>query len=252
MTTRREVLALIPARGGSKSIPRKNLLMLAGKPLIAYSIEQALASRQVTRTIVSTDDPEIAEVARACGAEVPFMRPPEFAEDLSPDVDVFRHALTTLRDSEAYSCECVVHLRPTGPVRQVARIDEAIEMFLRTADADSLRSVTSPAQSPYKMWRVADGLLEPLVRVEGQAEAHSLPRQMLPDVFWQNGYVDIVRPRVVLDLGMMAGHRILPFIVHEPVLELDYPENIPLIEAALRRLQAGTWRDAPSGMRHPV
>jgi N-acylneuraminate cytidylyltransferase len=167
-------------------------------------------------------------------------------------VEVFRHALTTLRDSESYSCECVVHLRPTGPVRQVSRIDEAIDLFLSRPDADSLRSVTSPAQSPYKMWCVADGLLEPLVRVEGQAEAHSLPRQALPAVFWQNGYVDIVRPRVVLDLGMMAGHRILPFIVHEPVLELDYPENIPLVEDALRRQQAGAWRDEPSGVRHPV
>ena len=115
----REIMALIPARGGSKSIPRKNLMMIAGKPLIAYSIEHALQSRYVTRTIVSTDDPEIADVARGLGAEVPFLRPSEFAQDLSPDIDVFRHALTWLRDRQGYQCELVVHLRPTGPVRRV-------------------------------------------------------------------------------------------------------------------------------------
>src|SRR4249919_39335 len=111
------ILALIPARGGSKSIPRKNLLPIAGKPLIAYSIEHALMSQHVTRTVVSTDDPEIASVARACGAEVPFMRPAEFAQDLSTDLEVFRHALTWLREHERYECGLVVHLRPTGPVR---------------------------------------------------------------------------------------------------------------------------------------
>jgi CMP-N,N'-diacetyllegionaminic acid synthase len=252
MTSRPEVLALIPARGGSKGIPRKNLLRIAGKPLIAYSIEQALASRHITRTIVSTDDPEIAEGAREYGAEVPFMRPAEFAQDGSTDLEVFRHALVTLHTSESYACECVVHLRPTGPVRQVARIDEAIEIFLRTPDADSLRSVTSPAQTPYKMWRVEAGYLQPLLAVEGEPEAHSMPRQSLPEVFWQNGYVDIIRPRVILELGMMSGHKILPFVVNEPVLELDYPEDIPLVETALRRLHDGTGRDRPAGSRHPA
>src|SRR2546429_2557815 len=90
------VLALIPARGGSKGIPRKNVMVLAGKPLIAYAIEQARISRRITRVLVSTDDEEIAEVARRYGAEVPFIRPAEYAEDLSPDIDVFRHALQWL------------------------------------------------------------------------------------------------------------------------------------------------------------
>jgi CMP-N,N'-diacetyllegionaminic acid synthase len=233
MTTRPDVLALIPARGGSKSIPRKNLVPIAGRPLIAYSIAHALASRHITRVIVSTDDEEIAAVARAHGAEVPFMRPVELAGDLSTDFDVFQHVLATLRDTEQYGCECVVHLRPTGPVRQVARIDEAIELFLQHPDADSLRSVTWPGQTPYKMWRERDGYLEPLLHVAGVREPYCQPRQQLPEVFWQNGYVDIVRPRAILDMGLMCGRRILPFVMHEPVLELDYPEDIPAIEAAL-------------------
>jgi CMP-N,N'-diacetyllegionaminic acid synthase len=248
---RPEVLALIPARGGSKGIPRKNLLMVAGKPLIAYSIEHALASRHVTRTIVSTDDPDIARVARDHGAEVPFMRPAKYASDTATDLEVFRHALGALRDSEGYACELVVHLRPTGPVRQVARIDEAIARLLADPAADSLRSVTSPAQTPYKMWRVNGGYLEALLTIDGAAEPYCQPRQSLPEVFWQNGYIDIVRSRVVLEQGLMCGHRILPFVIDEPVLELDYPEHVAAVESALMRLSAGEPPSVPP-KRHPV
>lgn len=247
-----EILALIPARGGSKGIPRKNLVMLGGRPLIAYSIEQALASRYITRTIVSTDDSEIAEVASCFGAEVPFMRPAEFAQDLSPDIDVFRHALTWLRDQETYACDLVVHLRPTGPVRRVELIDEAIEMILDHPRADSLRSVSWPEQTPYKMWQIVDGMLQSLLKVEGMAEPYCMPRQNLPEVYWQNGYVDIVRPNVVLELGMMCGHKILPFIIEEPVLEIDYEDNLPQVEAALQKLQLGQWPENRQVKRYPV
>ena len=236
---RREILALIPARGGSKGIPRKNIKVVAGKPLIAYSIEQALASRFITRTIVSTDDPEIAQVAREFGAKVPFMRPGEFAQDLSPDIDVFRHALKWLRDREGYVCDLVVHLRPTGPVRRVELIDQAIELILNNPEADSLRSVSTPIQTPYKMWKIAEGCLKPILSIDGITETYCLPRQSLPDVYWQNGYVDIVRPFVVLELGMMCGHRVIPFVVEEPMLEIDYEEDIPRVEAALLKLKAG-------------
>jgi N-acylneuraminate cytidylyltransferase len=249
---RPEVLALIPARGGSKSIPRKNLLMIAGKPLIAHTIEQALASRHITRTIVSTDDDEIAEVARRCGAEVPFMRPAAISRDESTDLEVFRHALATLRDG-GYACECVAHLRPTGPVRRVARIDEAIAALLRDEEADSLRSVSRPMQTPYKMWRVAGGRLEPLLGLVGVAEPYCLPRQALPEVFWQNGYIDVIRPRAILERGLMCGDRIIPFVMHEPALEIDYPENIPLVEAALIALRQGRLPDDDDAeTRHPV
>lgn len=248
---RPEVLALIPARGGSKGIPRKNLLMVAGKPLIAYSIEHALASAHVTRTVVSTDDAEIAQVARDYGAEVPFLRPAEHAHDAATDLEVFQHALTTLRDTEGYACECVVHLRPTGPVRRVARVDEAIARLLADPAADSLRSVTSPAQTPYKMWRVSGEYLEPLLAIDGTTEPYCQPRQSLPPVLWQNGYIDIVRSRVVLELGLMCGHRVLPFVMDEPVLELDYPEHIAAIDVALKQLRDG---DLPLSrpVRHPV
>ena len=251
MTRRPEILALIPARGGSKSIPRKNLLPLNGKPLLAYSIEQALASTLITRTVVSTDDQEIAGVARSSGADVPFMRPAEFAQDESTDLEVFRHALATLRDRDGYQCDAVVHLRPTGPVRRVSRIDEAIATFIDHPGADALRSVTTPLQTPYKMWSIDGDYLEPLLTIEGVREPYCLPRQGLPAVYWQNGYIDIIRPRVILEDGLMCGRRIIPFVMHEPILELDYPENIPAVEAALRALEQDRSDDAPL-IRHPA
>ena len=113
-----DVLALIPARGGSKAVPRKNLQVLFGKPLIAHSIAHAQRAGRVTRVIVSTDDEEIAATARTYGAEVPFMRPPELAEDATPDLPVFQHALEWLRQTEGFSPCAVVHLRPTYPIRR--------------------------------------------------------------------------------------------------------------------------------------
>ena len=250
---RPEILAIVPARGGSKSIPRKNLIPVGGKPLIAYSIEQARTSRLVTRAIVSTDDAEIAEVARAHGGEVPFLRPAEYAQDTSPDIDVFRHALQWLVDHEGYRPELVVHLRPTGPVRRVELIDQAIALMLEHPEADALRSVSAPIQTPYKMWRIEDGYLRPLLTVEGVTESYCAPRQSLPDVWWQNGYVDIIRPRSILELGLMCGHTVLPFVVDEPILEIDYADSLPLVEEALARLKTDEpRREIKDGKRFSV
>ncbi len=228
-----EILALIPARGGSKGIPRKNVIELAGKPLIAYSIEHALQSALVTRTIVSTDDDEIAAVSRAHGAEVPFMRPPEFARDLSTDFEVFEHVLTTLKQQEGYVPELVVQLRPTSPVRRVSVIDAAIQALLAQPEADSLKSLSPSKTSPYKLWVVDSRGASPLLELPGLPEAHSMPRQILPTVYAGNGYVDIIRPRAILEQGSMVGKTVLPFVLDEPIFDLDYPEQIAALEEAL-------------------
>lgn len=248
-----EVLALIPARGGSKSVPRKNLLQLAGKPLIAYSIGHAAAVASITRTVVSTDDAEIAEVARRHGAEVPFMRPAHCATDTATDLMVFRHALDWLAREEGYHPELVVHLRPTGPVREPRLIASAIDAMLADPEADALRSVSLAEQTPYKMWRIDAGRLVPAVTLPGHAEAHSMPRQELPLVYWQNGHVDVVRPRTVLELGSMVGRRVLPLVVHGPVHELDYPDQIPALERAVAAAERGQLDpEEPTWLRHPA
>jgi N-acylneuraminate cytidylyltransferase len=244
-----EVLAIVPARGGSKSIPRKNLLPICGRPLIAHSIEHALSSKAITRTIVSTDDPEIAEVAARHGAEVPFLRPAQLAGDESTDFEVIEHALSWLFDEQRYSPDLVVHLRPTEPVRDVRRIDAAIRMMLVHTEADSLRSVSVADQSPYKMWRIQQGYLRPVVQADGIREAHSAPRQKLPLVYRQNGYVDIVRPRTILEHRSICGANVMPFFVDHETPGLDYPEQVADVEAALR---VGAQPRSSSWIRHPA
>jgi CMP-N,N'-diacetyllegionaminic acid synthase len=238
MNNNKKILALIPARGGSKGIARKNIMMLAGKPLVAYSILQASSSERINRVIVSTDDEEIAQVARAWGAEVPFIRPAEYAQDDSPDIEVFRHALSWLHEREGYRPDLVVHLRPTGPARLVKRIDEAIDLLVAHPEADAVRSVTVARQTPYKMWHLTpDGYMTPVLRMAGMSDGQSLPRQSLPVVYWQNGYVDVVRPRAVLEKTSMWGECVLPYIVNEHLFEVDYPADVPAVEEALRCLQ---------------
>jgi len=233
----KKILALIPARGGSKSIPRKNIHPIAGKPLIVYSIQQALESKHITRVIVSTDDEEIADVSRKWGAETPFMRPAEFSQDKSLDIEVFDHALRWLKKNEGYQPELVVHLRPTGPVRRVASIERAIETMLAHPEADALRSVQIAKQNPYKMWFIENGLLKPILQLEGTKEPYNMPRQKLPKTYWQNGTLDITRPRTILEKKSMMGEKIIAFETNEPAYDLDYAEDIPIIEKALEVLE---------------
>lgn len=211
-----EVLALIPARGGSKGIPRKNIRLFAGYPLIAYSIAAALQSESVTRTIVSTDDEEIAAVARQYGAETPFLRPAEFAQDKTTDLPVFEHALHWLAEHEGYRPQVIVQLRPTSPLRPRDCVDRAVRALLEHPDADSVRGVVPAGQNPHKMWRLPageNGPMKNLLEVPGIPEPYNAPRQILPDVYWQTGHVDAIRVETILEKGSMSGEKIYPLII---------------------------------------
>ena len=215
-----EVLALIPARGGSKSIPRKNIKPFAGHPLIAYSVAAGLQAESVTRVMVSTDDEEIAAIAREYGADVPFLRPAKFAQDATPDLPVFTHALAWLEEHEGYRPDLVVQLRPTTPVRPPDLIDRAVALMLQHPEADSVRGVVPSGQNPYKMWRIADnGQMMPLLELPDVAEPYNAPRQSLPSTYWQTGHIDVIRPRVFAR-GSMSGKVILP-VVLDPVYTVD-------------------------------
>ena len=216
-----EVLVLIPARGGSKGIPRKNVRDFAGAPLIAYSIVAGLQAELVTRVIVSTDDEEIAETARAWGAEVPFMRPSEFAQDDTTDLPVFEHALKWLRENEGYQPDIVVQLRPTSPVRPVGLVDDAINTLIQHPEADCVRGVVASGQNPFKMWRISSsGQLKPLLRVAGLDEPYNAPRQALPDTFWQTGHIDAIRTSTILEKHSLTGDVIFPLII-DPLYTVD-------------------------------
>ena len=138
--TSNEVLAIIPARGGSKSIPRKNIRTFAGYPLIAYSIAAGLEAESISRVIVSTDDEEIAEIAKNYGAEIPFIRPEGLSRDDTPDLPVFQHALEWLKSNENYQPQIVVQLRPTSPFRRKEHINQAVWCLVERPEADSVRT----------------------------------------------------------------------------------------------------------------
>jgi N-acylneuraminate cytidylyltransferase len=230
-----EVLALVPARGGSKSMPRKNLRIVGGKPMVCHSIEHGLQTRNVTRVILTTDDREIADVGRAAGAEVPFLRPAEFAQDLSSDYEFVHHALSWLRDNEGYSPDLVVQLRPTTPVRDIPLVERAIEMLAGRPDADSLRAMTRACFSPYKMWRLAeDGFMTPLLAHPDIAEPYNQARQMLPTVYQQDGFIDITRPRTIFDKKSLTGDTILPFFLDQESIDIDYENELVEADKAMR------------------
>lgn len=220
------ILALIPARGGSKSIPRKNIRPFAGHPLIAYSIAAGLAAETVTRVVVSTDDEQIAAVSRSYGAETPFLRPAKYALDATPDLPVFQHALQWLTEHENYSPEVVVQLRPTSPFRRVAHIDQAVQLLLEHRQADSVRTVCVPFQNPFKMWRIQpDGLMQPLMEAEFP-EPYNMPRQALPPVYWQTGYVDAAWSSTIVHKNSMTGSRILPLVIDpSDWIDIDSPDD---------------------------
>lgn len=218
----KNILALIPARGGSKGIPRKNIRSFAGYPLIAWSIAAAKQSELVTRVIVSTDDEEIASVARAWGAEAPFLRPAELAQDATTDLPVFEHALKWLEEVEAYRPDIVVQLRPTSPIRPKTMVDDAIRILLNHKDADCARGVVPAGQNPFKMWRFngEDKPLKQLLEVEGIPEPYNAPRQILPSVYWQTGHIDAIRIATILNKRSLTGDVIYPLVI-DPKYTVD-------------------------------
>ncbi len=216
------ILALIPARGGSKGIPRKNIRPFAGYPLIAWSIAAAKQSSLVTRIIVSTDDEEIASVAREWGAETPFFRPAELAQDKTTDLPVFEHALKWLEEIEGYHPDVVVQLRPTSPIRPRTMVEEAVNVLLNHEDADCVRGVVPAAQNPFKMWRFSgeDKPLGQLLEVPGIAEPYNAPRQVLPPVYWQTGHIDAIRASTIVNKKSLTGDIVYPLVI-DPKYTVD-------------------------------
>ena len=215
-----EVLAIVPARAGSKSIPRKNIRAFGGHPLLAYSIAAGLNASRVNRVIVSTDDHEFAELAKEYGAEVPFLRPNVLAADETPDLPLFQHALHTLAESEDYRPDIVVQLRPTSPLRPPDCLDRAVELLLENREADSVRGVVLSGQNPYKMWRMdPERALEPLIKSK-LTEPYNMPRQDLPTTYWQTGHVDTIRLETIVKKKSMSGDVILGLIL-DPVYAVD-------------------------------
>lgn len=227
------VLAVIPARGGSKGLPRKNLRLLGGVPLVAHAVRQALAASTVDRVVVSTDSAEIAAVARAEGAEVPFTRPAEFATDTATDLQVFAHLVEFLAETEGRLPELLVQVRASSPVRRPQVIDLAVRKMLAHPEATSLRSVSVAPFPPYKMWNLdADSRLRPVVAVPGVEDWYDQPRQALPAAYAQDGLIDVVRVRTITEDHSMAGAVVLGLTHPERAVDIDTIADLAAAEAA--------------------
>src|ERR1043166_1606052 len=211
-----DVLCVIIARGGSQRVPNKNIRLLAGRPLLGYSIAAAKDSRYVKRIIVSTDSDAIADVAKKEGAETPFKRPAEISQGHSTELQAMEHALGWLRDHEKYEPDLVVLLRPTSPFRTTATIDKAIEILRDDPHAHSVRTVRLCSEHPHKMWVMDSGgkRIRSLIPVEQKLpQAHTLSYQLLPTVYIQNASMDVFRPGNVWELRSTTGTEIIPLIM---------------------------------------
>ena len=220
-----KTFALIPARGGSKGIPRKNIKLIAGKPLIAWTIEAALRSSLLSAVVVSTDDPEIADVARRAGAQVPFMRPAELAQDQTPGLDPVLHALDQLPQFDS-----VLLLQPTSPLRTTDDIDACLQLaFLHKAP--SVVSVSEADPHPYWTYRVTEG--QALTRfVDSEPVAR---RQDLPQAFALNGALYFAEVNWLRRSGAMLGPETLAYVMpKERSVDLDTPLDWKFAELLLK------------------
>src|SRR5262249_7196993 len=225
------VLGLVPARGGSKGIPRKNIRPLAGKPLLQYTAEAALSARRLTTVVLSTEDEEIAAVGRRCGLRVPVLRPQELAEDVPPTLPVVQHAIGWMeRNGESFDAVCL--LQPTNPLRRAADIDSCLEL-LELSDADAVISILPvPAEhNPFWVYfesgdgtlRLSNGEVEPIPR-----------RQELPKAFHRDGSVYATKTQVVMRNNSLYGARVLGYPI-DPALSvnIDGPDDWDRAVAAL-------------------
>lgn len=214
-----KIVVIIPARGNSKSLPNKNILPLHGKPLLCYSITYALNCKSVDKVVVSTESELIASIAKVCGAETPFLRPSEYSQDNTRDYPVMQHALEFFDGiNEIYDIYFL--LRPTSPIRPNGLIERAITILENNPTASSVRSVAKIKEHPYRAWRIeSNGSMRGCVgEVE---ESYNIPRQELPDTYFQTGDIEAIRRETLLS-GSVSGGNIYPLIIeHDEMLDID-------------------------------
>lgn len=225
----RNILAIIPARGGSRGIPRKNVRLLCGKPLIVYTIEAAFSSKLINRVVVSTEDKEIADISKEHGAEV-INRPPELAQDNTPSLPVFQHASKHLEEMEDYRPEIIVILQPTSPLRIAEDIDRAIEEFL-DAEYDSVVSVCEVEHTPHWMYTIVEERLKPLTANGNNV----VRRQDAPKVYRLNGAVYVIGRETIMKENRVLGRNTKAYIMpFERSIDIDTELDFKLAELLMK------------------
>lgn len=225
-----EILAIIPARGGSKGVPRKNIKPMAGKPLIAWSIEAARHCSAISRTVVTTEDAEIADISQEWGADVPFLRPPELAADETPGIVPILHALEWLSKYENYQPEWVMVLQATSPLRKSEDVMGAVELM--RSGANSVVSVCEAANHPYLAQQVGeDGTLTPFISVENR----DMRRQAFPPAYVLNGAIYLNKRESVLhDQKFLLPDTHAFIMPPERSIDIDTPWDFYLADLILR------------------
>ena len=224
-----DVVAVIPARSGSKGVIDKNIKLLGEHPLIAYSIAVAQLADKIDRIVVSTDSEVYADIAREYGAEVPYLRPDEISSDTSTDYDVVRHLLDWMKENEGYQPKYLVHLRPTTPLREPRYIDASIEQMKQDDSATALRSVHEMSESAYKAFEIERDYLKSLGAGSFDLEASNAPRQNFKKTYQANGYVDIIKTLYVMKINKLHGDRVIAFITPR-VVEVDTVDDFDYLE----------------------
>ncbi len=224
-----DVVAVIPARSGSKSVADKNIKLLGGHPLIAYSIAAAQLASGIDRIIVSTDSIEYASIAREYGAEVPFLRPPEISGDNSTDYECIKHVLDWMQNEEDFLPSYLVHLRPTTPLREPIFIGKAIECLKQDNSATALRSSHEMNQSSYKTLEIERGYYKCLCTGSLDLDEANRPRQEFKKTYDPNGYVDVYKTHYIIENGKILGDRVLAYITPK-ITEVDSLEEFDFLE----------------------
>ncbi len=223
------VVAIIPARSGSKGVKNKNVRCLQGYPMISYSIVAARMSNSINRVIVSTDSERYGRIAQYYGAEVPFLRPAELALDMSSDIEFMEHAINWLYENEGFVPEYFVHLRPTYPLRNYQLINEAVNRMKSDLSATSLRSAHKAEVSPFKWFQKnIDGYFRPMYDNMTLDDANK-PRQVFPDIFITDGYVDVLRVENIIKNDCIHGNRMIGFVVDDGI-DVDTMKDMGQLE----------------------
>jgi len=226
-----KVVAIICARGGSKGIPRKNIRPLCGKPLIVYTIEVAEKCALIDRTIVSTDAPEIAEIAKASGAEVPFLRPKELALDDTPGLLVLKHAVQFLESELSYFPDIIVNLDPTSPLRTERDVEACIKM-VRDEGADNVFSVTEAHRNPYfNMVEIIDGK----VRLVKQPARATSRRQDAPKVYDMNASIYVWKKEVLMNRDSLFLENTRVYLMPKWAADIDDETDFEFVEFMMKR-----------------
>tara|TARA_B100000945_G_scaffold138635_1_gene110870 strand:+ start:9447 stop:10160 length:714 start_codon:yes stop_codon:yes gene_type:complete len=223
------VVALIPARSGSKGVIDKNIKQLNGKPLIKHSIDDALKCKNISDVFISTDSEDYADLAIKSGAKAPFLRPKEISGDTATDFECFRHFIDFLKKNSISMPDLIVHLRPTTPIRDSNVINEAICTFSDNIDSyTSLRSVHKMAESAFKYCTIKNGKLHSIGNDSFEMDESNNARQSFPETYIPNGYVDIISTKFLLSNSLLHGDKVYPFIT-EVTYEIDTEEDFKLI-----------------------